>query len=201
MRKETVYKACLALLLLGLAALHVDAIFLRGLDLKFSNEISVEGIFSVLVTILLALYVAHVVEAGREQKQSQNNLLEHIWQTSYDSTKDLAEKLELSKCNYLYMTAWPKRMTSFLDNAKKILEDKGSLSEEISSQLQKISEDNKTLRGIITTISPKKQSADNYLEVKKNEIIAIAPKRQEEAMLLVSSIQSEILSIWTDTVV
>ena len=191
MRKETVYKACLALLLLGLAALHVDAIFLRGLDLKFSNEISVEGIFSVLVTILLALYVAHVVEAGREQKQSQN----------YDSTKDLAEKLELSKCNYLYMTAWPKRMTSFLDNAKKILEDKGSLSEEISSQLQKISEDNKTLRGIITTISPKKQSADNYLEVKKNEIIAIAPKRQEEAMLLVSSIQSEILSIWTDTVV
>ena len=190
MRKETVYKACLALLLLGLAALHVDAIFLRGLDLKFSNEISVEGIFSVLVTILLALYVAHVVEAGREQKQSH-----------YDSTKDLAEKLELSKCNYLYMTAWPKRMTSFLDNAKKILEDKGSLSEEISSQLQKISEDNKTLRGIITTISPKKQSADNYLEVKKNEIIAIAPKRQEEAMLLVSSIQSEILSIWTDTVV
>ena len=201
MKKETVFRISLGFLLLILFALHVDAIFFRGLSLRFNEEISIEGIFSLVVTVLLALYVAHVVEEGREQKQSQNSLLEHIWQASYDSTKDIAEKLELKKTNYLYMTAWPKRMTALLSNAKKIIQEKDQLTDELADHLQRVIDEIKELRELVTTIKSKRQWPDDYLEINNNQISAISPERQKRAMLIVSQLQADILSIWTETVV
>lgn len=201
MKKETLYNIIVHLMVLVLSAFLVDAIFFRDINIKFAEEISIEGIFSVLVTIILALYVAHVVEEGREQKQTQNSLLEHIWQCALDSTKDVSDKLELKKFSYLYMIAWPKKMIAYVEKATKIIQNKKGMSEVTSSELASLKEDILSLRNTITSIQPKKTSPDDYLEVKNNEVDAIAPKRREMAMSLASQIQVKVISLWADTIV
>lgn len=199
-KKEKIYKIFLIIIVVILFALHIDAIFFRDRPFSFNKEISLEGLISLLVTIVIALYIAHVVEEGREQKHSQKELLERLWQTAFDSITDMEKRIEKKESSYLFMANWPKRMISLIDNAAKLLASPNGIAPEISEQLQGIKEDILDLRKTVTTITKRSESPDDYLEVKKNMISAIAPRRQEVAMSITNSIQAELFSIWTDTI-
>mgnify|MGYP002517634263 CR=1 FL=1 len=69
-KRNNIYTILVEGVLIVVIAFLLNALILNNFDFQYKFEISLTEIIGLLLTIILALYLAHVVEAGREQKKA-----------------------------------------------------------------------------------------------------------------------------------
>ena len=68
--KNNLHSALVYFILIVVIAFLFNALILNNFNFQYTFEISLTEIIGLFLTIILALYIAHVVEAGREQKKA-----------------------------------------------------------------------------------------------------------------------------------
>lgn len=191
-RDRKIYIILTQIVVVILCAVFIEAIFIRPLALKFNAEVSIVEILSLIATVVMALYIAYVVDEQRSRKQTINNECEFHLRKLTDKASDLFEKMRSPCPDCFYLNAWPKQMNAHISIIGKILEKEGF---EDTSLLDEIKEDIQELRVLTTTSASKREAPDDYFVMRDNQLIDIAPERQSRIIEHICSLQNSVYQL------
>lgn len=191
-RDRKIYAILTQVVVVFLVAIFIEAILIRHIGLQFNADVTIVDILSLIVTMLMALYIAYVVDEQRSIKQTINNECEFHLRKLAEKSSDLFEKMRSPCPDCFYLNAWPKQMNSHIEIIGKILKKEGY---EDTSLLNDIKEDIKELRVLTTTTVSKREAPDDYFVIRDNQLIDIAPERESRIIEHICSLQSSVYQL------
>ena len=165
---------CLSIIIL---AFFFDAFIFKDLNITYDWNIPIIDIIGFIITICLALYIAHVVERGREKHQADTEILIDIVRSLTKECELVSYRIYENNLGYIQASALSKRITTQISNLKGILQRLSVESEGINNTLNSISHSNRMLPKLLTEIVYQENDPNNYLEVEDDLITKIAPAR------------------------
>lgn len=165
---------CLSIIIL---AFFFDAFIFKDLNITYDWNIPIIDIIGFIITICLALYIAHVVERGREKHKADTEILIDIVRSLTKECELVSYRIYENNLGYIQASALSKRITTQISNLKGILQRLSVESEGINNTLNSISHSNRMLPKLLTEIVYQENDPNNYLEVEDDLITKIAPVR------------------------
>ena len=165
---------CLSIIIL---AFFFDAFIFKDLNITYDWNIPIIDIIGFIITICLALYIAHVVERGREKHKADTEILIDIVRSLTKECELVSYRIYENNLGYIQASALSKRITTQISNLKGILQRLSVGSEGINNTLNSISHSNRMLPKLLTEIVYQENDPNNYLEVEDDLITKIAPAR------------------------
>lgn len=165
---------CLSIIIL---AFFFDAFIFKDLNITYDWNIPIIDIIGFIITICLALYIAHVVERGREKHKADTEILIDIVRSLTKECELVSYRIYENNLGYIQASALSKRITTQISNLKGILQRLSVESEGINNTLNSISHSNRMLPKLLTEIVYQENDPNNYLEVEDDLITKIAPAR------------------------
>ena len=165
---------CLSIIIL---AFFFDAFIFKDLNITYDWNIPIIDIIGFIITICLALYIAHVVERGREKHKADTEILIDIVRSLTKECELVSYRIYENNLGYRQASALSKRITTQISNLKGILQRLSVESEGINNTLNSISHSNRMLPKLLTEIVYQENDPNNYLEVEDDLITKIAPAR------------------------
>ena len=165
---------CLSIIIL---AFFFDAFNFKDLNITYDWNIPIIDIIGFIITICLALYIAHVVERGREKHKADTEILIDIVRSLTKECELVSYRIYENNLGYIQASALSKRITTQISNLKGILQRLSVESEGINNTLNSISHSNRMLPKLLTEIVYQENDPNNYLEVEDDLITKIAPAR------------------------
>ena len=165
---------CLSIIIL---AFFFDAFIFKDLNITYDWNIPIIDIIGFIITLCLALYIAHVVERGREKHKADTEILIDIVRSLTKECELVSYRIYENNLGYIQASALSKRITTQISNLKGILQRLSVESEGINNTLNSISHSNRMLPKLLTEIVYQENDPNNYLEVEDDLITKIAPAR------------------------
>ena len=165
---------CLSIIIL---AFFFAAFIFKDLNITYDWNIPIIDIIGFIITICLALYIAHVVERGREKHKADTEILIDIVRSLTKECELVSYRIYENNLGYIQASALSKRITTQISNLKGILQRLSVESEGINNTLNSISHSNRMLPKLLTEIVYQENDPNNYLEVEDDLITKIAPAR------------------------
>lgn len=165
---------CLSIIIL---TFFFDAFIFKDLNITYDWNIPIIDIIGFIITICLALYIAHVVERGREKHKADTEILIDIVRSLTKECELVSYRIYENNLGYIQASALSKRITTQISNLKGILQRLSVESEGINNTLNSISHSNRMLPKLLTEIVYQENDPNNYLEVEDDLITKIAPAR------------------------
>ncbi len=177
-----------------LIAFLIDALIFKHIPFQYQNAIALSDILSFLVTIILALYLAHVVEKSREQKNAIVNVLVNMIQSLISECDDIQKALYANNLNYFQAVAFPKNIYQTCKNIESIIA-RAELECPMAKDLLKSLQNRTALRKNLTTITPQKPGDLDFLEV-HNNICSIGPSRIGKIQKNITDLRHDLYYLW-----
>lgn len=192
--KQKRFRNAIDIIGIFLLAFLVDALIFKHISFQYQNAIALSDILSFLVTIVLALYLAHVVEKSREQKNAIGNVLANMIQSLISECDEIQKALYANNLNYNRATAFPKTLYRACVTMGNIME-RAELDCPMAQTTIKKLKNKKALRDNLTTITPQKTDALNFLEVQGN-ICSIGPNRIGKIQKNITDLRNDLFDLW-----
>lgn len=148
------------------------------------------------ITIVLALYIAHVVEAGREQKQAIGAILGGMIQSLLAECDEIQHSVYDNRLNYLQAVAFPKKVYQSCRNLENVMNKVGLTCQEATHLLTKLSHIS-TIKKLLSEITYRADNPDDYLEV-TNNICNIAPARVGKIQRKQLMLKKDLYALWVE---
>lgn len=173
-----------------------DGLILRQFRLDFHYDIQLVDIIGVLVTIVLALYLAHVVEANRERKKANSELLISIIQGLLSDIDSLSNQLYDAHLSYARLVSFSKQVLTKIQSITGVLQSIGIEDAKISDQITTITGKIRYLRPILTGIKGKEEAHEDYMVVEDSYVTEIADKRIARIQSNLSDLRKQLYPLW-----
>lgn len=154
----------IGILLIGF---FLAALLFKHAEFQYSNAIALSDIIGFIITILLALYLAHVVEKSREKKHAIVTVLDSMIQSLISECDDIQKVLYANNLNYFQAAAFPKNIHQTCQKIESIIEQ-SELECPMAKDLLKRLQNRTALRKNLTTITTKKKDELDFFEVESN---------------------------------
>ncbi len=198
MRKQNnVYSIIIQILLIVIVAFLLDALILKDFNYTYDFCISITELLGLGITIVLALYIAHVVEAGREQKQAVGAILGGMIQSLLAECDEIQHHVYDNRLNYLQAVAFPKKVYQFCRNLENVMNRVGLTCQETTRLLTKLSHIS-LLKKLLSEITYRADNPDDYLEVTGNIICNIAPARVGKIQRKIADVKKDLYTLWVE---
>lgn len=126
----TVWVICLAFIF--------DGLILRQFRFDFHYDIQLTDIIGVSVTIVLALYIAYVVEEHREQKKAKTEVLTSILGGLLSDIDSLSNQIYDSQLPYSRLSTFTKSASKKVQSVSEVIESLGIDDMDIKSAISTI---------------------------------------------------------------
>lgn len=190
------YTNILLIIFIFIIALMFDALILKDFHFEYESKISLTDIIGLIVTIVLALYIAHVVEAGREHKKNIETILGSVIQSLLTECDEVQHATYENHLNYLQAIAFPTNIYRSCTNMLAMMDKFNFSCPEANRLIAKLKR-NTTLKKLLTEITYMADDPDNYLMVSDN-ICDISPSRIGKIQGKVADIKRDLYSLWAE---
>lgn len=177
-------------------AIVFDGLLLRQFDLKFHYDIQLTEVIGVIVTILLALYLAHVVEEHREQKKAKTEVLTSILGGLLADVDSLSNQVFDSQLPYARLSTFTKMASKKVQSIKEVIESLAIDNPDINSSISSINSKLKYMRPVLSDTKEKIEGVEDYMVVSDGIVIELAEKRISKIQSNLSSLRKLLYSIW-----
>lgn len=177
-------------------AIIVDALFLRQFNLDFHYDIQLTEIIGVVVTIILALYLAHVVEEHREQKKAKTEILSSILGGLLSDVDSLSNQIFEPRLQYARLSTFTKKALEKVQNIEEVINALGIVNAEINKSISAIQNKLQYMRPVLSDIKDKKKSKDDYMVVVEGVVKEIGDKRISGIQANLSDLRKQLCSVW-----
>ena len=193
------YALAIQLLLIVVVALLFDVLIFKNLNIKYDFNVPLIDILGFIITICIALYIAHIVEAGRERKQNINDIIISIISSQIQECDDIQRAIYLNNLTYAQACSFQKKIFLSCKNIENIIKraNCNCLDLEVGRCLSKISGE-RTLNKLLTDIKYQNDSPDNYLEVSDGMICKISPARKVKIIAKLDNVKQELYKVWVE---
>ena len=194
--KNNLHSALVYFILIVVIAFLFNALILNNFNFQYTFEISLTEIIGLFLTIILALYIAHVVEAGREQKKAIESIVCNIIQSLLSECDEIQQNVYKNNLCYLQAIAFSKRVYLSIQDIGDIIQKAGVINNEVERLLKKLSQIS-SLKKVLSEIVYRANNPDKYMEV-KNNICDISPFRAGQIQTKLASIKKDLYNIWLE---
>lgn len=188
-----------ALLVICLAIVF-DALFLRSLDLNFHYDIQLTEIIGVVVTIILALYLAQVVEEHREKKKAKTEILSSILGGLFSDVDSLSNQIYESRLPYARLSTFTKMASKKVQSIVDVINALEIENTEINDSVSSIQKRLQYMRPVLSEIKAKKEekkkSEGDYMVVDEGVVKEIGDKRISRIQSNLSDLRKQLCSVW-----
>ncbi len=168
----------------------------KDFGVKYDWCIPLVDIIGFFITIGLALYIAHVVEAGREHKKSIETILANMIQSLLAECDEVQHITYENRLNYLQAIAFPTNIYKTCANMSAMMERFSFSCQEANRLIDKLKKI-APLKKLLTDIEYKADNSENYLMVSDN-ICDISPARIGKIQSKVTDIKRDLYSLWAE---
>lgn len=173
-----------------------DGLFLRQFNLEFHYDIQLTEVLGVIVTILLALYLAHVVEEHREQKKAKTEILTSILGGLLADVDSLSNQIFDSQLPYARLSTFTKMASTKVQSIEEVITSLDIDNADINSSISAIKHKLQYMRPILSGTKEKAQGVDDYMVVSEGIVIELAEKRISKIQSNLSSLRKLLYSVW-----
>lgn len=177
-------------------AFVLDGLVLRQFNLVFHYDIQLADIIGVIVTIILALYIAHVVEEHREQKKAKTEILVSILGGLLSDVDSLSNQIYDPQLPYTRLSTFTKMASKRIQSISEVIESLGIDDEGIETSISCIWNKLKYMRPVLSSIKEKSESIDDYLVVSDGFVKELADKRVSKIQSNLSDLRRLLYSVW-----
>ena len=189
-------KEAISFALVVCLAIVLDGLFLRQFNLTFHYDIQLTEIIEVIVTILLALYLAHVVEEHREQKKAKTEILTSILSGLLADVDSLSNQIFDSQLPYARLSTFTKRASNKIESIADVAQSLGLDNSDINSSISSIKNKLRYMRPILSGTKAKTKGEEDYLVVSDGLVIEMAEKRISNIQSNLSSLRKQLYEVW-----
>lgn len=196
-RNNNNYPLAIQVIFIIIVSLMLNALILNHLDIQFDYEIPIIDILGFLVTICLALYIAHIVEAGREKKQSINEIIISIITSHIKECDDIQRAIYANNLTYAQASSFQKKTYLLCMNIKAIIERANCDCIEVLNTLSSVS-NCRAIGKLLTDIKYEVDYPKDYLEVSEGMICKISPARRGKILMNLEKVKQNLYKIWVE---
>lgn len=193
-KRNNIYTILVEGVLIVVIAFLLNALILNNFDFQYKFEISLTEIIGLLLTIILALYLAHVVEAGREQKKAIESIICNIIQSLLSECDEIQQNVYKNNLCYLQAIAFSKKVFLSSKDIRDVMQKAGVANNEADRLLRKLSQVSQ-LKKVLSDIVYRDNDPNKYMEVKDN-MCDISPFRAGQIQTKLSSVKKDLYNIW-----
>lgn len=183
-------------LLVVCLAIIIDGLVLRQFKLEFHYDIQLVDIIGLIVTVVLALYLAHVVEANRERKKANSELLISIIQGLLSDIDSLSNRLYDPNLPYVRLASFSRQVSSRIQSISDVIRSIGVEDAKIADQISSITAKLRYMRPFLTGIKGKEEAPEDYLVVENNVVTEIAANRIARIQSNLSGLRKLLYPLW-----
>ena len=173
-----------------------DGLFLRQFNLDFHYDIQLTEVIGVIVTIVLALYLAHVVEEHREQKKAKTEILTSILGGLLADVDSLSNQIFDSQLPYARLSTFTKMASTKLQSLEEVITSLEIENTDINASVSAIKNKLQYLRPILSSTKEKTVGEDDYLVVSEGIVNELAERRISKIQSNLSSLRKLLYSVW-----
>lgn len=196
-RNNNNYPLAIQVIFVVIVSLMLNVLICNHLDIQFDYEIPIIDLLGFIVTICLALYIAHIVEAGREKKQNINEIVISIITSHIKECDDIQRAIYANNLTYAQASSFQKKTYLLCTNIKAIIQRANCDCAEVLNALNSVS-NNRALGKLLTDIKYEKDSPKDYLEVSEGMICKISPARRGKILTNLEKVKQSLYRIWVD---
>lgn len=189
-------RGAVLLALITSLAFVFDGLFLRQFNLVFHYDIQLTEVIGVIVTIVLALYLAHVVEEHREQKKAKTEILTSILDGLLADVDSLSNQIFDSQLPYARLSTFTKMASTKVQSIEEVITSLGIANADINSSISAIKSKIHYMRPILSSTNEKAEEVDDYMLVSEGIVIKLAEKRISKMQSNLSSLRKLLYSVW-----
>lgn len=183
------------ILLLCLAFVF-DGLFLRQFSIKFHYDVQLTEIIGIVVTIILALYLAHVVEEYREQKKARTEILTSILEGIISDVDSLSNQIYDSQLPYARLSTFTKMTSIKIQSIVDVIKSLGIDNADINTSLSAIMNKLHYMRPILSSTRDKEENREDYLVVSEGMVKDLSEKRLSKIQFNLSALRKQLYNIW-----
>jgi len=173
-----------------------DSLFLRQFNLDFHYDIQLMEVIGVIVTIVLALYLAHVVEEHREQKKAKTEILTSILGGLLADVDSLSNQIFDSQLPYARLSTFTKMASTKLQSLEEVITSLELENTDINASVSAIKNKLQYMRPILSSTKEKTVGEDDYLVVSEGIVNELAERRISKIQSNLSSLRKLLYSVW-----
>lgn len=177
-------------------ALAFDAFLLRHFNISFHYDIQIANVIEIIVTIILALYLAHVVEVLKEKKRAKTDILASILSGLLADVDSLSNQIFDSQLPYSRLSTFTKMVLAKVQSITEIITSLGIENTNISASISSIKNKLQYIRPILTGTKDKSKDAEDYMVVSEGIVKEIADQRISKIQSNLSSLRKQLFSLW-----
>ena len=194
MKQKKLHRNALEVIGILLTGFFMATLLFKHAEFQYSNAIALSDIIGFIVTILLALYLAHVVEKSREQKNAIGNVLANMIQSLISECDEIQKALYANNLNYNQAITFTKKLYQTCTRIDNIM-DRAEFDCPMAQTTIKKLKNKKALRDNLTTITPQKPDDLDFLEV-QNNICSIGPSRIGKIQKNITDLRHDLYYLW-----
>ncbi|MCH5329339.1 MAG: hypothetical protein J1E04_00130 [Alistipes sp.] len=196
-KHNTKYATILSIIFVLIIALLLDAFILKDFHFEYEGKISITDIIGLFVTIVLALYIAHVVEEGREKEKAIESIIGDMIQSLLAECDEIQHAVYENHLNYSQASSFSKKIYQTCLNISNIMQRANFVCCEADRLIKKLSSVS-PLNKLLTTIMDKSEDPLDYLEVSNSIICDISPVRVSKIQKKIAYIKRDLYSLWAE---
>lgn len=192
--QNNIYSNIFYILQVIVVAILFDVLILKDVNLIYENSVSFSEILGFLITIIVALYIAHVVEEGREHKKAIEIVLGDMIRSLISECDEIQSAAYENRLNYLQVASFPKKIYLFRKDILNIMQKANLVSHDVDLILNKFSR-MPSMSKILNEITYKTNDSENYLEVIDN-VCDISPARIGKIQKQLAMVKKNLYTLW-----
>lgn len=196
-KHNTKYTNLLSIIFVFNIALVLDAFILKDFHFEYEGKISITDIIGLIVTIVLALYIAHVVEEGREKEKAIESIIGDMIQSLLAECDEIQHAVYENHLSYSQASSFSKKIYQTCLNISNIMQRANFVCYEADRLIKKLSSVS-PLNRILTTITDRSEDPLDYLEVSNSIICDISPVRVCKIQKKIANIKKDLYSLWAE---
>lgn len=195
-KKNNIYSIFVYFILIIVVAFLFNALILNSFDFEYTFEISLTEIIGLLLTAVLALYIAHVVEDSREKKKAVETIISNMIQSLLSECDEIQHSVYNNNLSYLQATAFSKRVRMSCQNIGNIMQKANIVNNEADRILQRLSRVS-PLNRVLSEIIYQVDNPNDYMEV-NNNMCNISTPRAGKIQDKLANVKKDLYCIWTE---
>ena len=189
-------KGAILIALVFCVAFLIDGLFIRQFNLEFHYDIQLTEVIGVIVTIILALYIAHVVEEHREQKKAKTDILVSLLEGLLSDVDSLSNQIFDPQLPYSRLSTFTKMASAKVQSISEVIESLGIDDLGITASITTIRNKLKSMRPVLSGIKEKTPDADDYLVVSEGIVTDLADKRIAKMQAGLTELRKQFYGVW-----
>lgn len=181
-------------------AFVIDGLIFRQFNLEFHYDIQLTDIIGILVTIILALYLAYVVEEHRERKKAKTEILVSILGGLLSDVDALSNQIYDPSLPYNRLSTFTKMASTKIKSVLDVIQSLGIDDSGIKTAISSIRNKLKNMRPVLSEIIEKENNSDDYMVVSDGVVKELADKRIAKIQSGLAALRKQLYGVWLSVI-